>query len=139
MNFIQLKSFDNYIEANIVLSMLRNEGIVCHLKDENIITIDPLLSPAIGGMKLMVHEMHAKRAWELMEEAEAEYLSTISCPICKHHTLVAITNTKQFKTLLGVLGSIFLNGQPVEVKKTYKCNYCNYDFKELPKPEKPGK
>jgi hypothetical protein len=54
MNFIQVRSYDNYIYAHIVLSMLQDSGINCHLKDEYTITIDPLLSPALGGIKLMV-------------------------------------------------------------------------------------
>lgn len=70
MNYIQLRTFDNYIHANIQLGMLQNEGINCHLKDEYIITLDPFLSPAIGGMKLMVHETQAQRAMKLLEEIE---------------------------------------------------------------------
>jgi hypothetical protein len=70
MNYIQLRSFDNYINANIQLGMLQNEGINCHLQDEYIITLDPLLSPAIGGMKLMVHETQAKRAMKLLDDVE---------------------------------------------------------------------
>ncbi len=30
------------------------EGINCWLKDENTVTIDPILTNAIGGIKLMV-------------------------------------------------------------------------------------
>jgi hypothetical protein len=74
MNYIQLRTFDNYINANIQLGMLQNEGINCHLKDEYIITLDPLLSPAIGGMKLMVHETQAQRAMKLLEEVENQDL-----------------------------------------------------------------
>ncbi|MBS1596836.1 MAG: DUF2007 domain-containing protein [Bacteroidetes bacterium] len=70
MNYIQIRSFDNYINANIQLGMLQNEGINCHLMDEYIITLDPLLSPAIGGMKLMVYETQAQRAKELLEDVE---------------------------------------------------------------------
>lgn len=70
MNYIQLRSFDNYIKANIQLGMLRQEGIDCHLQDEFIITIDPFLSPALGGMKLMVDEMQASRAMELLEATD---------------------------------------------------------------------
>jgi len=70
MNFVQLRSFDNYINANIQLGMLQDKGINCHLQDEYIITIDPLLSPAIGGMKLMVYETQAQRALKLLEEVE---------------------------------------------------------------------
>lgn len=68
MSFIQVRSFDNYIEANIVMHMLQHHDINCHLKDEYTITIDPFLSPALGGMKLMVHESQLERALELIKE-----------------------------------------------------------------------
>ena len=70
MNFINLRSFDNYIHANIQLGMLQEEGINCHLQDEYTITLDPLLGPAIGGMKLMVYETQVHRAIKLLEEGE---------------------------------------------------------------------
>jgi hypothetical protein len=66
VDFIQLRSYDNYIYANIVLSMLQDSGINCHLKDEYTITIDPLLSPALGGIKLMVARSQVERALELL-------------------------------------------------------------------------
>ncbi|HEY0068053.1 MAG TPA: DUF2007 domain-containing protein [Flavisolibacter sp.] len=72
MSFIQVRSFDNYIEANIVMHMLQHYDINCHLKDEYTVTIDPFLSPALGGMKLMVHESQIERALELMENTANE-------------------------------------------------------------------
>ena len=70
MDFVNLRSFDNYIRANIQLGMLQEEGINCHLQDEYIITIDPFLGPAIGGMKLMVHETQVQRANSLLEAVD---------------------------------------------------------------------
>jgi hypothetical protein len=70
MDFVALRSFDNYVYAHIVLTMLRDSGINCHLKDENIITLDPFLSPALGGMKLMVESTQVEEATELLEETE---------------------------------------------------------------------
>ena len=133
MEYVPLRSFDNYIEANIVLNMLQHYNITCHLKDENIITIDPLLSPAVGGMKLMVHEAHVARAWDLMNHAEEAYLKTIPCPVCKQHALKAVSITKKYKSKLGALASMLLKGQSVEITKMYNCTACGYDFKELPK------
>lgn len=132
MEFVPLRSFDNYIEANIVLSMLIASNINCHLKDENTITIDPLLSPALGGIKLMVHHAHAERAWELLDEAEQQYLKSIPCPVCKAHALKIISVTKQHKCRLSALISMLLTGKSVEVTKMYQCASCGYDFKELP-------
>ena len=68
MNFIQVRSYDNYIYAHIILSMLQDAGINCYLKDEYTITIDPLLSPALGGIKLMVADSQLERALELLTE-----------------------------------------------------------------------
>ena len=68
MDFIQVRSYDNYIYAHIVLSMLQDAGINCHLKDEYTITIDPLLSPALGGIKLMVAGSQLERALQLLVE-----------------------------------------------------------------------
>ena len=70
MQFIQLRAYDNYIQANIQLAMLQSEGINCHLKDEYTTTIDPLLSNAIGGMKLMVFSSQAERAMDLLKDTE---------------------------------------------------------------------
>jgi hypothetical protein len=70
MDFVQLRSFDNYISAHISLTMLQDAGINCHLLDEHIITLDPFLSPALGGMKLMVYPTQAERAVELLEEVD---------------------------------------------------------------------
>ena len=69
-NFIEIRSYDNYIYAHIVLAKLQDAGINCHLKDEYTITIDPLLSPALGGIKLMVAESQVGRALELLEETD---------------------------------------------------------------------
>jgi hypothetical protein len=70
MNFVHLRSFDNYVQANIQLGMLQDLGINCHLQDEYTITIDPLLSNAIGGMKLMVFDTQVSRALSILEQTE---------------------------------------------------------------------
>jgi Putative prokaryotic signal transducing protein len=72
VNFIQIGSYDNYIYAHIVLAKLQDSGINCHLKDEYTITIDPLLSPALGGIKLMVAATQVDRALKLLNEEPAE-------------------------------------------------------------------
>jgi hypothetical protein len=68
MDFVLVRAFDNYIYAHICLTRLQDAGINCHLVDEITITIDPLLSPALGGIKLMVHVSQAKRAMEILDD-----------------------------------------------------------------------
>ncbi|MBD0278596.1 MAG: DUF2007 domain-containing protein [Flavisolibacter sp.] len=135
MDFVEMRSFDNYIEANIVLNKLRDANINCHLKDEHVVTIDPLLSPALGGMKLMVHPAHVQRAWDMLDDAEKQYLKSIPCPVCKAHALTTVSVKKNHRCKLAALASMLLNGHSVEIKKYYKCTACGYDFKELPVEE----
>ena len=67
MKFVLLCSFDNYIPAHIALGRLKEEFINCYLQDEYSVTIDPFLSNAIGGIKLMVAETQLERARKILE------------------------------------------------------------------------
>ena len=72
MRFVEVRSYDNYIPAHIMLGKLRDEYINCHLLNENSVTLDPFLSNAIGGIKLMVPESQVERAVELLTLFEQE-------------------------------------------------------------------
>ena len=132
MNFVQIRSFDNYIEANLVLGMLQEEGINCHLKDEHTITIDPLLSPAIGGMKLMVYESQVERAKEILAEAEKAYVKTIPCPRCGEKKLKVKEYVDKPRNFLAALKAQLLMGQTAPVIKYYYCENCGTVYQELP-------
>ena len=67
MGYILLCSFDNYIPAHIVMGRLKEEFINCYLQDEYSVTIDPFLSNAIGGIKLMVAETQIERAKDILK------------------------------------------------------------------------
>ena len=66
MEYIQIASYDNYIPAHLALTRLLDENINCWLQDENSVTIDPFLSNAIGGIKLMVVKSQAERALKIL-------------------------------------------------------------------------
>ncbi len=132
MEFVNIRSYDNYINANMQLGMLKEQDIHCYLKDEQTITIDPLLSPAIGGMKLMVAETEVERALQILAEAEAAWLQTVPCPACGSHSLERVVETKQFNSIWGKLKSLLANGQAAEVKSFFRCSTCNHVFTELP-------
>jgi hypothetical protein len=68
MNFIILRSYDNYIPAHIAMGRLKEEFINCFLQDEYTVTIDPLLSNAVGGIKLMVADSQAERADKILSD-----------------------------------------------------------------------
>jgi len=72
MRFVEVRSYDNYIPAHIMLGKLRGEYINCHLLNENTVTLDPFLSNAVGGIKLMVVNSQVERAIELLTIFEQE-------------------------------------------------------------------
>jgi DNA-directed RNA polymerase subunit RPC12/RpoP len=131
MNFIQIRSFDNYINANLQLSMLKEEGIDCYLKDEYTVTVDPLLSNAIGGMKLMVDELQIQKAIDIIETAEKDFLHSIPCPHCGKHSLELIVKTRQPSGFWQKITFLLINGQAEEVKKYYQCSSCFSKFDQI--------
>ena len=46
------------------MTKLRDAGIQCYLKDEYTVTIDPLLTNAVGGIKLVINKKDLKVALE---------------------------------------------------------------------------
>ena len=54
MEFIVLQSFNNYMDAHLLMTRLESEEIECWLEDENTVTIIPILTNMVGGIKLLV-------------------------------------------------------------------------------------
>lgn len=68
--FTAIRSYDNYISANLILQQIEQAGIKAYLENEYSATINPFLSNSMGGIKLMVFTEQAARAIELVEELE---------------------------------------------------------------------
>lgn len=132
MKFKQIASYDNYMLANMTMGLFTENDIKCQLKDENIVTMDPLLNAAVGGIKLLVEENDFDRAVALMKEAESDYLKDIPCPNCKSHSLTAEEKTSNPADFWGKLKNQVLFGQTSTYSKCYRCTNCNKTFAELP-------
>lgn len=132
MNFKQIASYDNYMLANMTLGLLEENFINCHLKDEHIVTIDPLLNPAVGGIKLMVAEEQFDRALQLMATAEQDYLSEKICPKCNSASLIIEEKSDTPVDFWGKLKNRVFYGQETTYSKKYRCNNCNALYDEVP-------
>ena len=132
MNFKQIASFDNYMLANMTLGMLQENEITCHLKDEHIVTIDPLLNPAVGGIKLLVEESQFEEAKGLIKKVEEDYVKDIACPNCKVHALTIEEKVNNPTDFWGKLKNQIAYGQTSTYSKQYHCTNCNKIFTELP-------
>jgi hypothetical protein len=132
MNFVQLRSYDNYVNANMQLSILKAEDIQCYLKDEFTLTVDPGLSPGLGGMKLMVDELQFTTAQKILDDCDRKYLETIACPNCHAHTLSQVVQIKEPAGFFERLKFMVVNGQARAVKKFYQCGSCGVKMEDLP-------
>lgn len=130
MEMIVIRSFDNYFSANIVLARLQDEGINCDLRDEYTVTIDPLLSNAIGGIKLAVHASQIERAEELLRKYHAESVKNAICPECK---MAAID--EEIRPVTSILARLFNKIFPkyeMPLETVFFCKNCNWESKILP-------
>lgn len=102
MEIVTIRTFDNYFSANILLTRMRDAGIECYLKDEYTVTIDPLLSNAIGGIKLVVKKTIETEARKMLEDFDNAYKNYIACPNCGSHDVLLLPkqSTENFITAI---------------------------------------
>ncbi len=131
MDLVTVKTFDNYFTANITLTKLHAAGVECYLKDENTVTIDPMLSNAIGGIKLVVKNSDEEMVKQLLAGYEAEYLEAATCPRCggNNFTYIAKPGTTNFLT--AIITWIF-SSYAVAPDYVYQCGNCGYENERLP-------
>lgn len=129
MDFVPLQSFANYIDAHIVLGRLQEEGIDCWLKDENVVTVNPIWTNAIGGIKLMVAMYQLQQAQELLLQSDREKRSHFICPYCNSGNIELVCSHKEaanwFSVLMGFL--FFSYAVPIKI---WHCFNCGKEFKE---------
>lgn len=129
---VQVRSYDNYIPAHMMLQRLEEEGIRGYLKDEYTVTIDPILSNAIGGIKLMIYEEQVERAMELINRFEHEYKQAVACPQCHSSNIHYITQPNSVTNWFTALLTWLFGNYAVTLKKVYKCSDCGYESSSLP-------
>ena len=119
-----LAVFEYSTEALLFKSKLDSEGINTLLMDEKTVDSDPLISQAIGGVKLLVHNKDLEKAskiyntirrYEKNKKGEA-----IHCPNCNStKILVAEAQRKSFFYMLF----------PIFESRKLICNNCKTIFK----------
>lgn len=135
MNLVTIKSFDNGINAHILKNALESEDIACFIYDENIVTLNPLLDFAVGGVKVKINEEDVEKARKIIHELDEkpytdEQNHAIQCPNCGSKHLIA--NFKSNKSPQGIFASIvslLLMVYPIYYKSVYKCRDCDTEFK----------
>lgn len=137
MELITLRAFDNYFQAHLLLTKLRDSGLECYLKDEYTVTIDPLLSNAIGGIKLVVKKKDAEEAYELLRIFDEEILQNTHCPKCGSNQILLVPKKTTENYVTAILSWLF-SSYAVSAENVYQCSNCGYESKTLPESETAG-
>jgi len=130
--FVAIRSYDNYIPAHMMLQRLEEEGIKAYLQDEHTVTIDPILSNAIGGIKLMIYEEQLERAMQLVDGFEQHYKESATCRRCLSTNVHYITQPNNVKNWFTALATWLFGNYALSFKKVYKCSDCGYESESLP-------
>ena len=134
MELVTIRAFDNFFSANIQLTRLRAAGIECYLKDEYTVTIDPLLSNAIGGIKLVVRKSEEHKVRKLLREMNAEADSKLLCPQCGSHKFILVPK-RTAENLLAAISTWLFSAYAVSAENVYQCTDCGYESETLPEAE----
>jgi DNA-directed RNA polymerase subunit RPC12/RpoP len=130
--FVPIRTYDNYIPANLVMQRLEAEEITAYLQDENTVTVSPMYSMAVGGIKLMVPEEQAPRALELLKEWETEYKEAAACPKCGSHNILLVPQAVNPTNWVIAIATWFFGNYAVSAKEVYKCHNCGHEFENIP-------
>jgi hypothetical protein len=131
MQLVTVQSFDNYFNASIILTRLQSDGVECWLKDENTVTLDPMLSNAIGGIKIQVKKKDEARVIKLLRGYYIEYMLSATCPQCGSNSFSQVTKPKASNYLTAVLTWLFTS-YAVAAEYVYQCGNCSYQCHTLP-------
>lgn len=130
MKFVPIRVFDNYIEANIRLSQLKDAGIECWLKDEYTVTVIPFLTNAVDGIKLVVSQPDAKEAIELLSLLDEQNKLVIVCPNCRSNNVELVSIPRKAVNWLSAVISFLMGNYAVAVEKVFHCFECGHEFSE---------
>ena len=116
--FHTLGSFEYVADVQIIKGKLESEGIPVFLRDENTLNSDPLISNAIGGVKLQVYTSDMEKALKIYNEIRNYAIddngNPIVCPNCKAEKSEVYYDRK----------TIFYKLFPFFEKRKYKCLNC---------------
>lgn len=119
---VVIRTYGRALDAQIARSRLQASGVPCFLPDEQLSTIDPLLTDALGGVRLQVNAADADRAREILdqpldlsEELDPEH----GCPHCESPYWSERWSTWQ------IIGGVALLGLPFRfLRRRCVCHRC---------------
>ena len=130
--FVTVAKFQYSAEAEIIKGRLESDGIQVFLKDNITIDTDPLVSNAIGGIKLNVLAKDEDQAKTILKSINAYSLNDqgepIICPNCGENHIELYSTINSFKSLVSFLIGLITGTLPFSTRYQYKCEDCKTEF-----------
>lgn len=134
--FKTIARFQYSTEAQIIKGRLEADGITVFLSDNLTIDTDPLVSNAIGGVKLKVLSYQAEEAEQILKSINKFSLDNeghaIHCPNCKSEKVELYSTIKDAKALFAFIFAFIVNivttALPIYTKHKYRCDDCKTEF-----------
>ena len=128
MGFVIVKRFDNSIDAHLFRISLEAEGIDCYLFDEEIVSLNPLYSNAVGGIKAKVRDEDVERTRTFLKSIELQQKPL--CPACgSSDTFLDYTSKKALPHWIASLFSLLTVTYPITGKMVNTCKACGERFR----------
>lgn len=130
MEYVVVRTFQQYFQAHITMTKLQDAGIVCFLKDEFTVTVDPILTNAIGGIKLLVRKEDEDAVVGLLHHFDEEYRKSAVCPHCGEHDIVLVPKQSASNIFIAFLTWVF-GSYAISAKNVYQCTNCGCESEYL--------
>ena len=130
--FKTIARFQYATEAQIIKGRIEAEGIQVFLSDNFTIETDPLVSNAIGGIKMKVLSQDALKAQHILESISKYSLdddvNAINCPNCNSEKIELFSTITNFKSFFAFIFGFIIGTLPFHAKHKYKCESCKTEF-----------
>ena len=137
--FTTVAKFQYSSEAQIIKGRLEAEGIQVFLGDNFTIDTDPLVSNAIGGVKLKVLTKDVIKAKHILDSIKKYSVDNegnpITCPNCKQTKVQLYSTITDIKSFFAFLLGFLSGTLPFYAKDKYRCEVCKTEF-EIEKPKR---
>ncbi|WP_353147372.1 DUF2007 domain-containing protein [Flavobacterium sp.] len=131
-SLIEIANYQFSSEAYLFKGKLESEGIEVFLQNENTINTDPLLSTALGGVKLFVNSEDVIQSKQILDAIPEYSLNDkgelLTCPNCGSQKINMTTTIKDIKSFLAFIYGLLTLSMPLFSKQKYKCESCNFEF-----------
>ena len=130
--FVTIARYTYSSEAQIIKGRLEAEDIQVFLRDNITIDTDPLVSHAIGGVKLKVLAKDENKARDILESITKFSLdddgNLIKCPNCNKEKIELYSTINNLKSFFYFLIGFISGTLPFSTRYEYKCIDCSTHF-----------